>query len=137
MKLISKTNNNISVDTEKIKGNFYNKQKISLIKDYKEMTGKGLKDAKDAVEACWDSWHKMHKLFLDSSTTPWDIKITKKQFMMVVERAIDSMDNFYITDKVHAMELLIENIKEQSDRVGINNPEAFLAQKYEDFLEQL
>jgi hypothetical protein len=109
----AKRDSSITVDMKQVESNFRNNQKIALIKDYRNMSGLGLKESKEAIESAQHSLEAIRRLFYDVSSFPYDATITKKQMMRILEKALDSAEPMYFDDK----------------------PEAFLAKKYEDFID--
>jgi hypothetical protein len=92
-----------------------NGQKIELIKRYRNVSGKGLKDSKDAIESCQDG----HKYDLEKLVTLFELEgmgkanVTKEQFMKVIDKAIDSGDAMYCHDMLDAVEQLCANLRKK------------------------
>ena len=87
-------------------------QKIPLIKEYRWITGKGLKDSKDAVEEVLinnneESMVELFKKAIGHSIEPY----TKEEFMFLIENAIDNMDKLAFTDMLEATMVLLNNVK--------------------------
>lgn len=97
-------------------------KKIALIKEYRDITGLGLKDSKDAVEKFGRGTDALGTMKFDVDPLVEEFKricgvlpepLTKEEFMNIIESAIDSMDSMYFTDMLETVEVLIENIKKK------------------------
>jgi hypothetical protein len=97
-----------------------NDEKIALIKEYRLVTGKGLKDSKDAVESVYnrkrstdsiystiDSMVELFKAGAGITHEPY----TKQEFLFLVENAIDNMDKLAFNDMLEATMVLLNNVK--------------------------
>lgn len=103
-----------SIDLDEIKELIRLNQKISLIKEFRAVSGLGLKDSKDMVEKFYSNigWNKdglidAFKQYAGMTPEPY----TKDEFMHLVERAIDSMDDYHFTDMIQAVETMLHNVQ--------------------------
>lgn len=110
-------------------------QKIGLIKLLRSVSGLGLRDSKDAIEACQygvsGEYRKEHlqdtfKKYLIDYPEPY----TKEEFMNLVENAVDNMDVYMFPSMVHAVDALLDNIKQ---RGGLNR----IAEERDDYLDAI
>jgi len=104
-------------------------KKIALIKDYRMLSGLGLKQSKDAVES--HDWNEEALVedfiqYLEYTPEPY----TKEEFMHTIERAIDSMEDMHFTDMIDAVEIALRNIKEKG---GLDA----LARERDEFLRKI
>ena len=98
------------VNLDDIRKAFKNNHKIGLIKEYRDITKKGLKDSKDAVEeAMKQGEDAVVQLF--RSILGVDEPYSKEEFMSVIENAIDNMESLYYTDMLSAVMSTLDNIK--------------------------
>ena len=104
----------VSMDLEKIAQFAHNNQKIDIIKEFRFVSGLGLKDSKDAVEKFQRSNNYDIEGLLDAfrhhagiTSEPY----TKEEFMHLVERTVDSMDDYHFTDMIQAVETMFNNVK--------------------------
>ena len=109
------------------------KQKIALIKEFRGVSGMGLKDSKDMVEKHIsplgydrDGLLEEFSVYVGCNPEPF----TKEEFLNLVENAIDSMDTFHYTDMADATEELLKNIKKKG---GLE----VLAKERADFLRKV
>ena len=93
-------------------------QKIGLIKEYRNVSGLGLKDSKDAIETCeygagadrtynttlLINLFKAHLTRVDAPT------VTKEEFMHILKDAVDNYEKYYFTDMLEAVTVLCSNI---------------------------
>jgi hypothetical protein len=132
-------------DIGEVRGMIRSKQKIALIKEYRAISGLGLKQSKDAVES-----HQITKAsrqgngsyalaeykeeelvedfmqYLVSNPDPY----TKEEFLNNIEQAIDGMGVYQCTDMLEAVEYLLDNIKK---RGGLE----VLAKERDEFLRKI
>lgn len=103
---------------------------IILIKNWRTMSGDGLKDSKDKIESLivfdpklpktgsysssgrgWDAQltkNSIMSAFIELSQFP---QLTKEEFVNMVSNAVDQMHTFHCTDMIEAVEFLFKNIK--------------------------
>jgi hypothetical protein len=96
-------------------------QKIPLIKEFRRISGLGLKDSKDTIEKYQTSLgydiDDLINEFRLHAGQPAVEPITKEEFLNMVEHAIDTMDTFHYTDMAEAVEAMVTNIRKKG---GIN-----------------
>ncbi|MCP3685938.1 MAG: hypothetical protein GY861_25100 [bacterium] len=110
------------------------RQKIGLIKKYREISNKGLKDSKDAIESCVDGLghydpEKLRSIF-SKHMTGYPEPYTKDEFMNLIENAIDNMDVYRFPSMLHAVDSLLDNIKNEG---GLKK----IAMERDDYLEAI
>ncbi|UCG54226.1 MAG: ribosomal protein L7/L12 [Dehalococcoidia bacterium] len=90
-------------------------QKIALIKKYRALTGKGLKDSKDAIESCQNNTRYDLQRLVDlfhSNGLPQH-NVTKEQFMKIIDKALDVGDTMYCDDMLDTVEQLCANLRKK------------------------
>jgi hypothetical protein len=119
---INKFGNSVTVDIDAIKVMARNNQKIAIIKEFREVSGLGLKDSKEAVENyqkhsnnynsdCDYDVDGLIELFSQHAGILVD-PYTKEEFLTLIENAIDEMDTFKFTDMMEAVEALLSNVRQ-------------------------
>lgn len=131
MKISYKSHNGIQcvLDLDYIITLTNNGDKIALIKEYRNITGKGLKDSKDIIEDALYNHKNMVDLFR-KATGHFIEPYTKEEFMNVIENAIDNMHHLQFDDMLSAVEIALDNIKK---RGGLKA----LAMERNNFLEAI
>ena len=121
------------LDLEEIDSFVREGKKIALIKEYRFITGKGLKDSKDAVEGAMcapqnaiDGVLRLFKSAIGVHFEPY----TKEEFLNLIEKAIDNMEMFYYDDMLEATLTTLTNVR---NRGGLPR----LAKERDEFLEKL
>ena len=123
---------------ETIRRMAYDGQFINLIKEYRALTGKGLKDSKDRVEEARTDRHsgsgrtfdvdKVEEIFrADCGYAP--DPYTKEEFLNNLEKAIESGETFHM-DMLESVELYIQKVK---DNGGLEE----LARERDRFLSRI
>ena len=91
--------------------------KIAAIKEFRRVTGMGLKDSKDAVERCGYSSTNPDLLVEEFIKHGGDNvegvvePLTKQEFMYIIDEAIDAMPTYHCKDMVECVEFLCKNIR--------------------------
>ena len=133
MKYRIKNNTSFRCDLNNIILLANNNKKIALIKEYRMISGFGLKDSKDVIERCEDinGAYNNEKLLIEfKKHLICPEPITKKEFMNIIENALDNMDNLYFTDMLDAVEVLCDNIRKNG---GLKK----IAEKNSEFIESI
>jgi len=95
---------------------------IQLIKDYRMVSGLGLKMAKDAIDNLRtnvsDKDNPEYKYDVDGLITLFKSHfinpvLTKQEFINMIDKSIDSMDTYQFTDMLDAVQVLLDNIKKR------------------------
>jgi len=113
-------------------------KKISLIKEYRSITGNGLKDAKDAVERyCKYTSNTGYTVDVEGMVRTFKEHLicepdpfTKEEFMNLVENCIDNMELMCFLDMLEATQLLLKNVEKNG---GLKE----LARKRDNFLGEI
>jgi len=123
-----KTGKSCTYNMQEMIDNYRNSRKISLIKDYRMITGKGLKDSKDDVEAAYNE-RDLIELF-ESVLDP--MTISKEEFLNIISDAIDGAVSLFFDDDdmLDTVELLCKNIRNKG---GIR----YLAKRSNSFINAL
>jgi hypothetical protein len=98
-----------SLDLDDIRAFTKEGKKIHLIKEYRFVTGKGLKDSKDAVESV-STIEGMVELFRNSLHTICE-PYSKQEFLHLIENAVDNMHHLAYDDMLVATIALLTNVK--------------------------
>ena len=111
-----------TIDFDLLKEYMNKNQKILLIKELRAVSNMGLKDAKDAIEQHYST------LGYDSTaiftmfrewTTRLNEPYTKEEFVALVEKAVDTMEEFHFTDMIDAVEVMFANIKKKGGLIAL------------------
>jgi hypothetical protein len=99
-------------------------KRIALIKMYRDLTHKGLKDSKDAIVDNYYNLESIKQVFLDLVDVP---QLTKVEFINIIENCIDNMEAMYFNDMLEATLATLNNIKAQGGLEEVaNRREQFL-----------
>jgi len=108
---------------------FNQREKIQLIKKYREISGRGLMDSKNIICEYMDK-NDLTGLINQFRILAITEELPKEAFINMISEAIDSMEKFQYTDMLEAVMTLLENIKK---RGGLTK----IAQERHEFISNI
>jgi len=130
---INKLGKKVELDFDVLESAMRNGNKIILIKEFRAVSDMGLKQAKDAVEQHQSSLGYDRGALLNmfrEYTTDINNPYTKEEFIVLIEKAVDTMEEFHFTDMIEAIEVMFANIKKKGGLVA-------LAEERDKFLDKI